>query len=152
MLEFLRKNDWLRGVETRVGQLDEEGGIEELEVMSSAAARNDIEGGLAEAHTSKCMIEEIKVRLLQEEDESLDGPDDDNQSEFDEGADTREAVIGMEDEYDDNHRSQTEEREDEVLGVGGSPADVVLVDAEIIKEVIPVEVDADTGLKLISAS
>lgn len=29
-LEFFRRNDWLRGVEGRVGELDEEGGIEEL--------------------------------------------------------------------------------------------------------------------------
>ncbi|KAL8279144.1 hypothetical protein RQP46_008400 [Phenoliferia psychrophenolica] len=37
-LEFFQQNDWLRGVEGRVGELEEEGGIEELEELAPPAA------------------------------------------------------------------------------------------------------------------
>lgn len=38
VLDFLKSNQWLKGVESRVGEIDEEGGVEELMVVSTTTA------------------------------------------------------------------------------------------------------------------
>ncbi|GAA5898973.1 zinc finger CCCH domain-containing nuclear FMR1 interacting 1 family protein [Sporobolomyces salmoneus] len=55
VVDFLKANDWLKGVELRPGQMDEESGIEVLDQSQEKST----EGGVEEVKEDKMKIEEV---------------------------------------------------------------------------------------------
>lgn len=57
IVDFLKQNDWLRGVEGRVGEIDEEGGV--VMVESEVSLEPSQEVGVEETSMAKPRIEMI---------------------------------------------------------------------------------------------
>lgn len=65
IVDFLKKNDWLRGVEGRVGEIDEEGGV--VMVESEVSLEQEEEVSVEETSTVKPVIEIIGEDVEMEE-------------------------------------------------------------------------------------
>lgn len=121
VVEFLVRNDWLRGVEGRVGECEEEGGIEELGAVGEGG---EVDGGEAKGGAG---IEEI-VEMGEGGEGEVDGEgmddgeegDVEQENEDDGGEDDEEEELDIVPVEDDDDEEEPATRWDDLVPVDDS--------------------------------